>query len=145
MYIPVSMELILIRFNYYDKRHLLPLILNFSELPKRYQENKIVAEIVNSLENTDGIEKVEILGGGIDEYAELSKVVDDIIGEVNQKVQFVNFYKKDYSDESDIDYENFGFRNIKYKHAFSFAVKVLSDSSSPNFIGDFSLPIILMD
>ena len=145
MYIPVSMELILIRFNYYDKRHLLPLILNFSELQKRYRENKIVAEIVNSLENTDGVENVEILGGGIDEYEELSKVVDDIIGKVNQKVQFVNFYKKDYSDESDFDYENFGFRNIKYKQTFSLAVKVLSDSSSPNIIGDFSLPIILMD
>ncbi len=145
MYIPVSMELILIRFNYYDKRHILPLILNFSELPKRYQENKIVQEIVDSLKNTDGIEKVEIIGGGINEYAELSKVVDDIIGEVNQKVQFVNFYKKDYSDESDIDYEYFGFKNIKYKPAFSFAVKVLSDNSNPDFIGDFSLPIILMD
>lgn len=140
----VQMELIIIKFIFLEKRCYLPQILNSSHIFKRNKENELIKVIVENLEKTDGVTKVQVIPGGIDSEEELSKVFLNFMTEnENQEIKYLDFYEKTFNDSSDKDYPYYV--NIKYKEFISLPVKVINDEKDILEFGSFPLPIILID
>lgn len=141
-----DMELFIIKFFHDERKCYLPIIVNFSDLPKRVEENKILETLVENLKKADGISEVKFICGGIDTYEELSKVFDEIMGGVdNHKVKYLNFYLRTVSDSSSTNYNEYNYRSLKYKQVLSLPVKVLQDDSIVEEFGGYPLPIILIE
>ncbi|MFZ4680074.1 MAG: hypothetical protein ACOYLP_07900 [Flavobacterium sp.] len=141
-----NMEIFIIKFSHYERKCYLPIIVNFSDIPKRIEENKILKNLVENLKKANGISQVTFISGGIDTFEELSKVFDTIMGGVdNHKIKYLNFYERTVSDSSLINYDKFNYQQIKYKQVLSIPVKVLEDNSVVEEFGSYPLPIILIE
>ena len=141
---PINLELKIIKFYHYERKCYLPIILNFTKALNRIEENKILERLISNLANADGVSKVNLIGGGIDTYEQLSKVFESFM-EVNenQKIQFLNFYEKRLEDSTESIYPNS--INVKYDSYMSLAVKVINENSMIEEFGNYPLPVILME
>ena len=142
---PLKMELVVMKFKHDERKCYLPIIINFTNLPKRKIENELLTELMNNLKRTDGISEVNVVGGGIDTFDELTKIFDTIIDSKNYKIKFLDFYKRETFDTSDTNYLDYNYIQIKYNHEISFPVKVLDSNKKIEEFGDYPLPIVLME
>ncbi len=139
-----QMELIVIKFLFYDKRCYLPQILNSSHVFKRNRENELVQLIIQNLEKTPGVTCVQLIPGGIDTEDELSKVFLSIMTQnEKQEIKYLDFYKREFNDVPNNNYPNY--LNIKYKEFLSLPVKVINDENDLLDFGSLHLPIILLE
>jgi hypothetical protein len=142
--VKVQMELIIIKFLFLDKRCYLPQILNSSLTFNRIKENELIKLIVENLEKTDGVTKVQVIPGGINSEDELSKVFLSFMTEdENQEIKYLDFYKREFNDVSNENYPYFV--NIKYKEFISLPVKVINDENDLLEFGSLPLPIVLIE
>ncbi|KAA5543312.1 hypothetical protein [Adhaeribacter rhizoryzae] len=143
------MELVIIQFENVGRKCLMPLILNFANHQKRVEEDKIVNEIIKYLEKTDGVANVIKRGGGIDEYKNLNEAFNKVldIKEVDhQQVRYLKIREKEFSEKQEFKYlDETYYLKVTYRDITSMPVRVINDKTSPEFIGDIPLPVVVIE
>lgn len=119
----------------------MPIILNFTHWAKRLTENELIKIFAENIEKTDGITDVSVIRGGINSSEELKILCAEILDSKNHNMKYLNFYKRETTDSSDLNYQEFNYIPIQYKHQISLPVEVLENKFTYNEYKDFPLSI----
>ncbi len=130
-------KIIIIRFDYKEKKYLLPLVLSLNNNNKWKSDIELFNSVIKKMEDLPNFKKVSVHDGRIDVGNKLFEEYYDILNAPNSKIKYLRVQTNEIVDKTNYKYSNFIFDDQYFE---DFPVRIIDANNADIF--DDELPII---